>query len=264
MPVIRSLIASLAVVTLTAMPVSANDFTLRDSDGWSFGVAGALYAPLRSWGTSTIDGVGASFDMDLGEALEVLDFTLDGRAEAWNGRFGIVAEGHYLGISAQNGRTIGAGSRIVRVEATQSWLGLLGAYRVSQGQLANGQPFAFDLQGGARYNRIKQTIVGTGGAINLGRTQTWWEPVIAARFAWGIDDKWSASARADASGFGVNGNELAYSLTLAASKKINDNTSFLFGWRYYAIDYATMQPSGLFAYDMRQNGPFIGVSYIFD
>ncbi len=113
MPVIRSLIASLAVVTLTAMPVSANDFTLRDSDGWSFGVAGALYAPLRSWGTSTIDGVGASFDMDLGEALEVLDFTLDGRGvertvrnrrgRALSGNLGTKRQNHRRGLADRSG-----------------------------------------------------------------------------------------------------------------------------------------------------------------
>ncbi len=251
-----------AFCLLFTQPSMAEPLTFSAQQGWHYKITGALYAPVQSRGTSTINGTSADFELNLRDALKVLDFTATGRFEAWNGRFGLIAEGHYLGIS-ENGETVAGGEVVVDVD--QSWIGLLAAYRVSEGSLSNGQAFSFDVQGGARYNRIQQKINSTGpAALDLGGTKTWWEPVVGARFSWGMSEKWSGSVLVDAGGFGVNGNDLQWSATLGFEKKFNDQTALVFGWRYYEIDYSTSTSTGTFGYDVSQTGPFIGISHQFN
>ncbi|WP_147235131.1 hypothetical protein [Ruegeria sp. A3M17] len=158
------------------------------------------------------------------------------------------------------------GNATADVDVTQYWIGLLGAYRVLGGTDAAGRKRSFDLSAGVRYNSLKQTVAISGGpgpGANLGGTEAWWEPVIGARYAWQINDRWTGGASIDAGGFGVNGDDLQWSATLGADYSLGDRGSIKLGLRYYSIDYSTTRSDGEFAYDVDQFGPFIGYTLSF-
>ncbi|GAA6180861.1 hypothetical protein NBRC116594_22990 [Shimia sp. NS0008-38b] len=243
----------------------ANPLRLNTDGSWNFHGSVALFAATTTKGTTTVNGNSADVDLNLRDALDHLDFTGTGRVEAWNGRLGLIAEGHYIGFSASARATSGpAAGATVNVESTQSWMSFLVGYQVTDGQFANGRPYSFDVQGGARYNRLTQEIVGSGGVLNVGGTERWWEPVIGARYSWGIADGWDGAFMVDASGFDTNGNELAWSATLGLARRFNERSSLVFGWRHYDIDFSTARAGGPFGTDLYSSGPFIGYAYTFN
>ncbi len=252
------------LLTTFGGPTWANPITLTDSDDWRYRATIGMFAAARTNGDVTVAGNTAALDMNLRDALEHLDFTATGRFEAWHGRLGLIAEGHYIGLSESATVSSGpAAGRAVEVESTQSWLGLLVGYRAISGEMSNGRPYAFDVQGGARYNRLTQSAVGSGGLLDVGGTERWWEPVVGARYAWEIADSWTGAVAVDASGFGAKGNELAWSANLAISKQFNERSSVVFGWRHYDINFETTRSDGTFGANFYSTGPFIAYAYSF-
>lgn len=242
----------------------AEPLALSYSEDWRFELTGYLFAPASTTGSTTVAGQTVPLDLNLKDALELLDFAISGRFEAWRGNLGFIADMNYLALeaNAQPAPPITAD-----VNVKQAWLGFLAAYRVASGTTASGNPYSIDVQAGARYNSLEQTVAITGGpgsGTTLGGTETWWEPVIGIRGLWKINDRWSAVAAADASGFGAGGNDLAWSATLGAAYKIGKNGSLKFGLRHYSIDYSTVRSDGPFAYKVKQTGPYIGYTYTFN
>ena len=259
-----------AIAALTALPMqaTAGPPVLSFSDEWTSGLTVYLFAPVSTEGTSTIAGQSADIDMNLSDALDVLDFTVSGRYERWKGDWGWILEGNYLGISDDSSVTLGGpiGRDLdVDVDVEQTWLSFMGGYRFGQGTTARGQNYVFDASAGVRYNYLKQdvTIRGSGpvGKVNLGGSESWFEPVIAGRATLALSDDWTMAAFVDASGFGVEDNDLAWSASLAFDRKLNSGMSVNFGYRFYSIDYDGSKSDGSFGYDVEQHGPFVGFSY---
>jgi len=227
-----------------------------------------LFAPVSTTGVSTVAGQAADVDMNLSEALDVLDFTISGRYETWQGPLGLIVEGNYLGISDDAAVTfsgpIGLGLD-VEVESEQFWLSAMAGYRFGGGTTAEGNRYAFDVSGGLRYQYLRQEIDIRGPlrTRDLGGSESWFEPVIGARATAELGNDWTTAFLVDASGFGVEDNDLALSLSLAFSKPLGENSALRFGYRYYSIDFETEKSDGLFAYDVEQHGPFIGFGFSF-
>ena len=226
-----------------------------------------LFAPVSTTGTSIVAGQAADIDMNLSDALDVLDFTISGRYERWNLDWGLIIEGNHLGISDEASVTlsgpVGAGLD-VNVETEQNWLSVMGAYRFGRGTTETGRSYIFDVSAGLRYNYLRQDVKGPlGNTRKLGGTETWFEPVIGARAAMALTDGWATAIILDASGFGVKDNDLQFSASWAFSKAITDRVSVRFGYRYYSMDFETYRSDGRFGYDVEQHGPFIGIGYSF-
>ncbi len=212
-------------------------------------------------------GRSADIDLDLGDVLDVLDFAAAGRYEAWNGDFGIIVDANYVAIEEDATLPGPAGSNL-NVDVRQKWFGLLAAYRIADGTYgANNQRYTLDIQGGVRYNSIRQEIkLTTPGPTNpptSGADKGWIEPVIAARGMWRINPRWTTIASADFGGFGAGGNDLQYSVNLGFDYQPWDNTALIFGYRYFSVDYSDTISSGEFAYDVTQQGPYFGTKYFF-
>lgn len=253
--------STLILTTLGAMAASQSAAQSlpapgQSETGWRHVAGIYMFAPVRTWGTSTVGGISAQVDMDLSEILDVLDFAASGQYEAWNGNYGIILEANYAGIE-ETGPT-GA----LTVNVRQKWAGLLGAYRVAHGMGGNGQPFAIDIQGGARWNSVKQTLT-VAGPLVLGGDEAWIEPVVGMRGMWRLNDRWTTIASANLGGFGAGGNDLQVGLNIGFDYQPWDNTSLTFGYRYFSVDYSTTLPGGTFAYDMEQHGPYVGVKFFF-
>ena len=97
----------------------------------------------------------------------------------------------------------------------------------------------------------------------LGGDDSWWEPVIGARSKWELNEEWATVASVEFGGFGAGGNDLQVGLNVGFDYQPWDNTSILFGYRYFSMDYITTLASGPFGYDVEQHGPYIGVKYVF-
>lgn len=263
-----SIMAAAFLFGAIPLQVCAEPVVLSFSDGWASEAALYLFAPVSTTGTSTVAGQPADVDMSLSDALDVLDFTISGRFETWKSDFGIIAEGNYLGISDDQTVTLPGpigGSLDASVEVEQYWLSLMAAYRFARGETASGNKYTFDVSGGVRYNSLDQDvrIKGPFGTQKLGGSESWVEPVIGFRGAINVSEDWSVLGIVDASGFGVEDNDLAWSASLIVDRQLNETTSLKFGYRYYSIDYETTKSDGLFGYEIEQHGPFIAMSYRF-
>lgn len=265
----RSLLA-VALCGATAVVSQAQSLPAQGQSetGWHHTLGLYMFTPVQTKGTSTIAGNSADFDMNLKDVLELLDFALAGRYEAWNGDWGVIVDANYVGIEANQNLPGPLGSG-VRVNVRQKWLGVLGAYRVADGTYgARNRRYTFDLQGGIRYNSLRQEInitsPGPGVPPTLGGDQGWVEPVIGGRGMWRLNDRWTTIASLDLGGFGAGGNKLQVGANLGFDYQPWDNTSITFGYRYFSIDYSDTLASGTFAYDTYQHGPYFGVKFYFN
>lgn len=135
------------------------------------------FLPAQTTGTSTVDGQSVDLDLDFSEAAELLDGAVSGRIEAWNGDWGLVFDGNYVSLGIEGSlsfRGPAGQSDDVDVDIEQYWLSFLAAYKVVDNAYGSGQRFALDLQGGARYNSLRQKvdISGPGPGADLGGTET--------------------------------------------------------------------------------------------
>ncbi|MCT8161605.1 hypothetical protein [Pseudoruegeria sp. SHC-113] len=235
------------------------------ADSWQHSITPFLFLPLSTTGTSTIDGTSTDLDLDLGDIFDLLQGAASIRYEGWKGRYGIIVEGYWTNLGLDQSLPGPAVTR-VEVDARQAFVAVQGAYRVNAGVNAAGRPFATDLAFGAKWNRLKQEVTGTGaggGTATIGGTEDWFEPVVTARYSVEIADDWIFGARAELSGFGVNGNDLSYLALVGFNWQKWENTSLRFGYQFYGIDFATDRPGGRFAYDVDQHGPYLGLTFSF-
>lgn len=138
---------------------------------------------MRTRGTSVVADGAVDLDLDFSEVVDILDFALSARGEAWNGNWGIIADYYTVDIGLGSGvglPGLAGGSADVNVDVSQPWASLLAAYRFAQGTNGDrGFRFARDVSAGVRWNRIKQEIdaeasvhIGPG----LGQQSRWAEP----------------------------------------------------------------------------------------
>lgn len=258
----------LILIALAFFPqtLRADPAVLRGGEDWDFDLTIYGFLPVSVTGTSTIAGQSANLDLGASDVLDMAEFALSGRFEAWRGDFGLILDANYAELAADRSVAIGPGPGLrFDVNSRQQWLGLLAGWRVVSGTLAgsgSGNNYSFDLQGGARYNALRQTFaVSANNTITFGGDEKWWEPVIAGRGTWQLSDRWNTDFMFDAGGFGAGGNKLAWSATLGFRYEAWHSGTIDFGWRYYSIDFATDRADGRFAYDVTQTGPFFGVTF---
>ena len=242
---------------------------------WRFSLTPYLFLPVQTKGTSTVGGVEADLDLSLSEVLDLLQGAASIRGEAWNGDWGVIADLYYVEIEAKGGAAVGPASQSyldAKVTTRQTWFNLMGAYRFAQGETGPvNRRWALDASAGVRWNTLKQTVDATltlpppdlSQDVSLGGTEEWFEPVIGLRGAWEVAERWTLGARVDLGGFGVNGDKLQYLVLGGADWRPWEKVSFKLGWQFYGIDYETERSDGKFAYDVDQNGPYLGLTFRF-
>ena len=267
---------TLALAAGAASEAKADPLNVRgvSDDEWRFSVTPYLFLPVSTSGESTVAGATVDVDLDLSDVLEVLNMAASIRSEAWRGDFGLVLDAYYVNIGGDE--SIGlpgpaGGTADIDVSVKQGWVDFLGAYRLYHGAYDDtGRLASFDVQAGIRYNYLRQEVdasvdIGPGPGVQttLGGTEVWWEPVIGARGAMQLSERWTAALRADFGGFGVNDDNLQWKVLAGADYRPWDNTSIKMGWQFYGIDYATERSDGEFAYDVVQTGPYLGLTFGF-
>jgi len=96
-----------------------------NDDEWRFSVSPYAFVPVSTTGTSTIAGGEVDLDFDLSDALDLLNFAIAGRGEAWKGDLGIILDVSYVDLGA--GGDIGlpgpaGGTASVDVSIKQGWV----------------------------------------------------------------------------------------------------------------------------------------------
>ncbi len=242
-------------------------FSGLNEDAWRHEFTMYGFLPAQTDGTSAIAGESVPIDLKFKDAVDLLEFAVSGRYEAWKGDWGIILDFNHLnlGAGAPAPTPIPLDAQL-DVDVKQSWASFIAAYRVANTTYgAAGRRMAVDIQGGVRYNKIKQEISLSpsppDGPFPLGGTEDWWEPVIGARGMWEIRDDWAFILQGDVGGFGVGDNELHYGANLLFDWKPWESTSIKFGYRFYGIDFETDRSDGKFAYQVDQHGPIVGVTF---
>ncbi len=275
---IRTILAAVIVIIgvgkfdeVRADPLALSSF--NDSE-WRVDFSPYLFLPYDVSGDSTIAGQTASFDLDTSDILDLLSFALSGRLEAWKGDFGLILDGYYVNLDA--GGNVDTPGPLplnvgINVDIRQYIVDGLGSYRaINQPYNAEGDMWSLDLMAGLRYNYLKQEVglskgggPGPGGATSLGGSVDWVDPIVGARVAMALNERWTAGLRGDIGGFGVSDADLQWSVTGGFDYRPWETTSIKFGWRYYSIDMATTLSDGAFAYDVTQHGPYVAMTFRF-
>ena len=240
----------------------------QNESDWRYSLTPYAFLPARTSGTSTISGTTVPLEMDLGDALELLDYALAATFEMWRGDLGFIVDGNYVQLSLDESLPDPfPPDSTFALDIRQKWLGVLAAYRVVDSTYgARNQRVSVDLQGGIRYNSLRQTvdiIAGGDPQPQLGGDEGWFEPVIGARVMWRLNEKWAADIALDLGGFGAGGNDLQVGLNACFDFRLWEKNSLRFGYRYYSMDYSTTLATGPFAYDVSQHGPYLGVTFRF-
>lgn len=261
---IQLLLVNTACVALSSA-ATAEPAALTHSETWQHGVTVYGFLPHSLSGTSTIAGTGVDLDLDFQDAIALLDFGISAQYEGWKGKWGVIVDANYAALGSEESVSLPVGKVDVDLDVKQTWIGVLGAYKVATGQYGDaGLRYTMDLQGGLRYNELKQEaeVATPGATTTLGGTETWTEAVIGARGTWELSDRWSVMAAADV-GLGGDGVNSHWRASVGFDYQAWENTSIKIGWRHYEIDYETERSDGTFGYDIIQTGPLIGLSFSF-
>lgn len=251
MNVIAKYVTAAFLALSAAASVSAEDVSKQE---WN--VTPYLWLPSMDV-TSKIPGLPPA-DLDLGfdEIWDTFDvLALSARGEYWWGEWGVVVDGLYMDLSADNLGLMGNAD----IQISEGIVDAMAAWRVNLTEGIN-EAVSARLMAGGRYHYLKQKA--NVGPASFGGSHDWVELVFAGQLVAPMGEKWLATARGDIAGFGIgSGTELTWSLMAGVGYKITDHWMAKLGYRYYDIDYS--RGSGLqgFGLDGSMQGPWIGISY---
>ena len=195
-------------------------------------------------------------DLSFTDLLDHLKFAATVVMQARKGRFVALADIAYVDIGASENIGI-RDPEFLDVELdTSTFMATAAAgYRaVDQG------PLFVDLLAGLRVTSVDTRLELTGplNTVVGESTETWVDPVIAARGHVPIGEKWALALYGDIGGFGV-GSDITWQLLGTIQYQLGRSWWLAAGWRQYAIDY---EKDG-FVFDVSMGGPIIGVSFNF-
>jgi hypothetical protein len=287
-------------VPLAAIPVASSPTAGPDSSPliaqtattgaypWQFSIEPYVYFPFGASGDITVNDITAPIDAGIGDifdaAINDLNFAAFGRAEAWNGPWGLLFDGIYMDVSTGETAVIdvppdlqleGLPPQITTeaaVSTSYAKLDLAGAYRFGDGNLPNALrtadtefdlgPFFFDAIAGLRVYFFNNELVLTndlGGRAELDQSRTIAEPMIGGRARWNLADDLAVITGASISGFGLG--DLTFSIDGYAGVDwlFSGNTSLLAAYRLTYVDYS----SGSSGLNLFTHGPTVGMKFRF-
>ena len=206
--------------------------------------------------TSKLPGL-PPLDLELGfdDIVKNADiFAISARGEYWWGQWGVVADALWMSMEADE---LGPMSN-AKIEIADGIVDVLAGYRFN---LKKGGPEvpSMRLLAGGRYHYLKQEL---SGPVNSGGSRDWVEPVVGAQLLAPMGQKWLATARADAGGFGVaDASDITWSAMAGVGYEFAESWLVKLGYRYYYIDYSDGEGPQTFGLEGNMHGPWLGVSY---
>lgn len=252
----RTLTGAAAVLLIAVAGVRSADGqeASGESDEWSFKIAPYFVFPHMD-GSTTIGSVSNDVDVGPSEIFEKLDFGAMLFFEAATRRFAFTLDGLYMdlgekGLTPVTGREAEADVKQVAGQANFLW------------RLA---PWA-EIGLGGRLNSIEAGLKVAEGqllpAIDVSRTETWVDPLIAVRLTAPLEGRWDLGITGDFGGFGL-ASDYAWQVFPFVGYRFSRLFELGGGYRVIGMKYETGSGSDLFIYDMTIFGPQIGVTFHF-
>ncbi len=181
---------------------------IESSQNWNIEFTPYFWAAELK-GDATLRGRTGPVEVGFSDLLENLDIAFMGRAEAWNGKWGLFFDILYMDLGAEFSTPQGLISADIDVKMTILEFGL--GYHLWETQVGKegSQKLSFDLLGGGRYINLEGEVdIIPGGPLGvlpgrtLARREEWVDPIVGGRLKWDIDEKLAAAVRFDFGGFG--------------------------------------------------------------
>jgi len=247
-----------------------------DSNPWRGTVELYGLAPLRTTGTTTINGFEADTDLDLGDILSSLKWVSSLRGSVERERWGLLTDLSYVRLGADAARTTPAGRFTGKASVTNT-LGLYDLavrYRFGDPEAAVAEPGRFSIipYAGVRVIDaqlgVEAQIRGNGPlGLEFERQgdfgRTWAQPLLGMQASVFVSPKLRLFARGDIGGFGLSGDkDLSGNAQVGLGYAVGNNTDLNLSWRFLGLRYENDRTpsSGFSSY---QNGIELGLKFFF-
>ncbi|MCA0270981.1 MAG: outer membrane beta-barrel protein [Proteobacteria bacterium] len=216
-------------------------------------LTGYLFATALSGKASAFAGMPpADVDLSFSDVVEHLDMGFMSAVEVRNGRWGFLADVMYSQVSPTGAVP---GPLPLAVTLRQRSLTLQGnvLYRVHE-----TPGVSVDLGAGLRYWKLDNEATSNApvGPAPFTERVDWIDGVVMARVTTQLDGPWSLTFLGDVGG---GGSDLTWQLLGTVNYQKNDRLALRAGYRVLSADY---EDNG-FVYDIRMQGPVIGLTYRF-
>ena len=232
------------------------------------------FGPIRTTGTTTINGFTTDTDLSLGDALSKLKWATSIRGSLEKDRLGLLTDLSYVKLGQYGSKTGQRGifTGQAEVTAVQGIYDLALRYRFGDRETAIGQPGQFSVIPYAGIRIIDAQLdvsaqVDVGNVISFQREgsfgRTWVQPLIGTQATVFLSPRLRAFARADIGGFNLSGSDdLSGNAQIGLGYAIGNSTDLNISWRYLGLDYnnGDAPDSGFSSY---QNGVEIGLKFFF-
>jgi hypothetical protein len=241
------------IIILTLFFTATGHVSANEDEPWSFTFAPYLWLAGQQGTVGTLAGLPASeIDVSTGDILDNLDIGLMGVAEARKGRFGVVTELFYIGITA-DANTPGPFFSSTAYEQEFLALSIAPFYRI-----INKKETSLDILAGLRWWHLDNELELSAGLLPARTVQTdedWFDPIVGIKGRTMINANWFATGWAVSAVAGDS--DSAWDVFAGIGYAFNDARSLTIGYRHQEVDYQ----SGSFLYDVETSGPLLG--YVF-
>lgn len=237
-------------ITVVFSPVSS--FSQEEND-WDFAIA-----PLYLWavninGESGVRGQTAETNIKFGDLYDSLQGVFTLRLNAvYRQKFGLVFDYNYLDLGNETQ------TDVVSLETNfkAQIINLAGTYRFL------GERHTLDSVAGIRYTDLDLGVDFIGSGSGLEENKSWVDPIVGARYAYQMNDRWALRFHGDIGGFGVASNFTWQGLGLIDFQPWK-HVAFVGGYRAIGTDYESGSGSDKFTYDVIVHGPVLGLDIRF-
>lgn len=249
-------LVSFASCVLASMSALAQD----GSDDWSIRLSPYLWAVSIDGETQTGTLPPADVDAGFDDILSNANFAASLNTEFAKGRWAFVVDPTYISLEAEDvvSGTLGNLDLDIDIWLVELWA----AYEIVD---------HWELLAGTRW---QSQSIDASGSLNLPppgpnpidaeiADEDWTDFFAGVRAQYGLSDKWLLSARVDVAFAGDSDSSLNAIVLL--NRYVGQGRSKLLniGYRYFDDDYETGSGADFFRWDVEEQGPYLGFSWVF-
>lgn len=243
----------LILIFCSAVVFSPATAFAQEDNNWNFDLAPLYLWAINIEGETGVRGQTAGTEIDFGDIYDNLQGVFTVRFNAiYKQKFGVLIDYNYLNL----GKEKETGVVDLEVSMKTQILNLAATYRLMDGR------HTLDGVAGIRYNVMGVDIDFTGTGLNIDEDKDWADPIIGARYAYQMTDKWTLRLYGDIGGFGVSSNFTWQGLGMIDLQPWK-HVAIIAGYRAIGTDYESGSGSDKFTYDATVHGPLVGLDIRF-
>lgn len=175
--------------------------------------------------------------------------------EARHGRWGFLVDPIYMDVGETFHTPYGLN---LDMKAKQLILGLAGSYTVYQGNAS-----AFDVLFGVCYNHLRSEVALAGTPFPpYVLDKEWLDPLMGFRARFTMGQRWDFGLCGNIGGFSI-GSKLWWDAIARFDYRLNKTVAFNLGYAVISTNYESGSGFNYFLYDVRMEGPFVGIAFHF-